>query len=138
MAYRVLPFKVTIPAGTAQATPATTPISLDNWLIRRLDLEVPPGPAGLMGFQIFNNGVAFIPFGGGQWIVWDDNTESYYLDDQPDASGWSVVGYNAGVYDHAVILRFHVDLIMPSAPATPPAPLVIVNGAQPPAVPVVI
>ena len=129
MAQRILPYRATIPAGTLKTAPVTVPISLDNWEVEAVDLEVPPGPAGLMGFQVFNNGVAWVPYGGGEWLVWDDVKERYYLTDQPNASGWQVVGYNTGTYDHDVILRFHVNL--PQAAATTPAPagLTIVNGA---------
>lgn len=128
MATRILPYRVTIPAGTPETAPATIPIDLDNWDIEALDLEVPPGSAGLMGFQVFNNGVAWVPYGDGEWLVWDDVKERYYLTDQPNASGWAVVGYNTGTYDHDVILRFHVN--PPAAIATTPAPAVftIVNG----------
>lgn len=130
MATRILPFRVTIPAGTPETAPATIAISLDNWDIEALDLEVPPGPTGLMGFQVFNNGVAWVPYGGGEWLVWDDVKERYYLTDQPNASGWAVVGYNTGTYDHDVILRFHVN--PPSVTAATPAPavLTIMNGPQ--------
>lgn len=110
MATRVLPFAVTIPANTPQANPFTEAIQLDGWEIERIDLDVPPGPAGLMGFQIYNNGVPWIPYGGGEWIIWDDAKDSYYLEEQPTGTGWAVVGYNTDVqYTHTVYLRFHVN-----------------------------
>lgn len=135
MAIRVLPFAVTIPAGTPETAPATVPIDLDGWVVQRLDLDVPAGPAGLMGFQIYNNGVPWIPYGPGEWIIWDDAKDSYYLEDQPTASGWAVVGYNTGTYDHQVTVRFHVvpvvaadSAVLPSAPVfvttqTAPSPV---------------
>lgn len=124
MAYRVLPFTVTIPANTPVASPYVQAINLDGWQLVRLDLDVPPGPAGLMGFQVYNNGVPWIPYGSGQWIIWDDVTESYYLDDQPNAGGWEIRGYNTdAVYSHAVTVRCHVN---PAVTATPaPAPAVV-------------
>ena len=122
MAIRVLPFVVTIPAGTTAAAPATTPINLDGWTVQRIDLDVPPGPGGLMGFQIYNNGVPWIPYGNGQWIIWDDAKDSYYLEEQPTGGGWAVVGYNTGVFPHSVTVRFHVtsavaDITPTAAPA---------------------
>jgi hypothetical protein len=122
MATRVLPFTVTIPPGTTPTAPATIPIALDTWIVERFDLEVPPGPSGLMGFQLYNNGVAWIPYGAKNWIVWDDNTESYYLNDQPVAGGWSVVGYNEGFYPHSVTIRAHVtSAVTAPTPAAAPA-----------------
>ena len=138
MAQRVLPFRVTIPAGTLETAPAIIPIDLDQWSIEALDLEVPPGPAGQMGFQVLNNGVAWVPYGDGEWLVWDDVRERYYLTDQPTASGWAVSGYNTGAYDHAVILRFHVNPVsVESGPASMPT-ITIINGTMPASVPTVL
>lgn len=138
MALRVLPFKATIPANTPVTAPVTVPLALDNWELESLDLEVPPGPAGLMGFQVYNNGVAWIPYGPGNWLIWDDVKERYSLQDQPNASGWAVVGYNTGIFDHSVTLRFHVN-VPSSAPTAPtPVALTIVNGPAPAAVPVIL
>lgn len=111
MATRILQFKCAIPANTLVTAPVSIPLSMDNWVVERIDLDVPPGPAGLMGFQIYNNGVAWIPYGDGEWIVWDDVKDTYYLTDQPTASGWSLEGYNTDAsYSHAVTLRFHVSV----------------------------
>ena len=107
MAQYVFPYAATIPAGTPQSSPVTIPIGFQNYTLERLDLEVPPGPSGLMGFQVFNNGVAWIPNGTGNWIVWNNVKDSYYLTDQPNASGWAIVGYNLGVYNHTVTTRWH-------------------------------
>lgn len=124
MATRVLPFTVTIPAGTLATTPYVQAIDLDGWTLQRLDLEVPSGPAGLMGFQIFNNGVPWLPYGTDEWIVWDDVKDTWYLDDQPNAGGWEVHGYNDDTaYDHAVTVRCHV--VPATIPATAPAPAVV-------------
>lgn len=130
MATRILPFKVTIPAGTTPAAPFTQALNLDNWEIERIDLEVPPGPAGLMGFQVFNNGVAWIPYGSNSWLVWDDHSESYYMTDQPTGSGWSVVGYNEGFYPHTVTVRVHVNPVTPNQVAAV-APTVTFVQSQP-------
>lgn len=114
MALRVFQFAATIPANTPPGAPATVPLQIDNWALEAIDLEVPAGPAGLMGFAIFNNGVQWIPASPGQWLVWDDVQQSWPLSAQPDASGWAVVGYNTGTYDHTVTVRMHVN---PPAPA---------------------
>lgn len=116
MAQYVIPFATTIPAGTLEEAPYTDDLDLDYWLIERIDLEVPPGPAGQMGFQIYNNGVPWIPQNPGEWFVWDNARESYYMTDQPTGSGWAVVGYNTGTYNHTVTTRWHVN--PPSSAAT--------------------
>lgn len=116
MALQVQQFAATIPTGTSRDAPVTVPLDIDNWVLEQLDLEVPAGPSGLMGFAVFNNGVQWIPSSPGTWLVWDDVQQSWPFTDQPDASGWQVVGYNMGIYDHTVTVRFHVN-----PPPTPSA-----------------
>lgn len=138
MAYRVLQYSATIPAGTLITAPATVDLPVDNWDLEQLDLEVPAGPGGLMGFYVANNGVPWIPGGDGQWLVWDDTIQSWPFADQPNASGWSIVGYNDGVYDHAVTVRFHVNPVV-AVTATPALPTVtFVSTALPTAEPVTL
>jgi hypothetical protein len=131
MATRVLPFTATIPPGTPIAAPFTQAMALDTWNVERLDLEVPAGPAGLMGFQIYNNGVAYIPYGAGNWIVWDDVKDSYYLEDLPNASGWAIVGYNLGFYAHQVKVYAHVSSALVAAPAIVVPNITMVTSDQP-------
>lgn len=122
MALQVLQYPVTIPPNTLITAPATINLPLDNWEIESIDLEVPAGPAGLMGFAIYNNGVQWIPASAGTWLVWDDVQQSWQFEDQPNGSGWSVVGYNGGFFSHTVTVRFHVNPTQPAAGnVTPPS-----------------
>ena len=122
MALRVLQFAATIPAGTPKTAPVTTTFALDNWEVEAIGLEVPPGPGGLMGFYVANNGVPWIPQPAGSYLVWDNYRDKWPLEGQPNASGWQVVGYNTGVYAHTVTVRFHVKSTVPGeAPAPMPA-----------------
>ena len=123
MAERVLEHTASIPAGTPVDDPTTISVPFDNWDVERIDLEVPPGPAGCMGFQLANNGQPWVPRTVGEWLVWDDHTETIYPTGYPNASGWQVIGYNVGLYAHAVIVRFHVNA--PTVAASAPQPVVI-------------
>lgn len=136
MALRVYQFTVTIPAGTLKTAPQTTSLDIDGWDLETLDLEVPPGPAGLMGFYVANNGVQWIPQGAGEWLVWDDVSKSWPLIEQPNASGWEIVGYNLGDYDHDVIVRMHVNL--PAGQQAGSAPPAITFVSTPTPTPAVI
>lgn len=125
MAIRVLPFTATIPANTPKATPYVIAIDLDYWDIESIDLEVPPGPSYLMGFYVANNGIQWFPFGTDEWVVWDDRAESWPVTGQPNAGGWSIVGYNLDTqYDHAVTVRFHVNPPAPSSSVVPPITII--------------
>ena len=138
MAQYVLQFSATIPAGTLETVPATVDLPMDNWDIEQVDLEVPPGPAGLMGFYVANNGVQWIPATPGAWLVWDDVQQSWPFTDQPNASGWAVVGYNTGVYDHAVTVRFHVNPTSAATTTTSAPTVTFVSSDTPAADPVTL
>jgi hypothetical protein len=136
VALRTFQYAVTIPAGTPIATPVVTPIALDNWEIESLDVEVPEGPSGLVGFYLENNGIAWLPHSPGQWIVWDGRNQTFYPTDWPNASGWALVGYNLGQYPHTVTMRFHVNAPETPTPPTPPVSLTFVTS--PPPLPVTV
>jgi hypothetical protein len=117
VAERVLQYTASIPAGTPKTGPVTVAMPFDNWEVEAIDLEVHPGPAATMGFYLANNGIPWIPRTPGEWLVWDDHTETFYPTSYPTASGWQVVGYNTGIYPHAVVVRFHVNALQTAAVA---------------------
>jgi len=127
MAAEIHQFTVTIPALTAMSSPVTIDLALDYFDIESVDLEVPPGPAGLMGFYLARSGQQWIPYEAGEFIVWDDRFDSWTLEDQPTSAGWEVVGYNTDVFDHVVVVRFHVNIIG-AAPAPPPPVVNIISS----------
>lgn len=137
MALQVLQYPVTIPPDTLRTAPATIKLPLDNWEIESIDLEVPAGPAGQMGFAIYNNGVQWIPASVDTWLVWDDVQQSWLFEDQPNGSGWSVVGYNEGFFPHTVTVRFHVNPTQPAS-GNVQAPSITFVTTAPPESPVTV
>lgn len=128
MAERVLQFTVLIPTPTNISSPLTVPLPLDGWEIEAITLEVPPGPAGDLGFVLANNGVPWIPRSPGEWIVWDDRVQTFAATDYPTGAGWQVIGYNVGAYDHTVVARFHVNPTpAPAASAVSPVVLTFIE-----------
>lgn len=123
MASEVHQFSATIPAGTPTSAPVTIELGQANYEIESIDLEVPPGPSGLMGFYIALSEQQWIPWEMGEYIIWNDRTESWQTENQVVNGGWEVVGYNLGMYDHAVIVRFHTNPI-PSPVAPDVAPVI--------------
>lgn len=89
--------------------------------VESIDVEVPSGPSGLMGFYLALSGQQWVPWEMGQWITWDNQSRNWPLSNQPTSEGWELVGYNTGVYSHAVTVRFHLvvapSLVLGSAPA---------------------
>lgn len=120
MAAEVHQFTCVIPAGTAKSSPVTFAIGLPNYEVESIDVEVPPGPSGLMGFQIAVSGQQWIPWEAGQYITWDNRAVSWTLVDQPNLGAWQVIGYNTDVYAHEVVVRLHVNpLMIPVATTVP-------------------
>ena len=129
MATQVRQFTATIPANTLKTALVTVPLSLDYVDIESIDLEVPPGPAGLMGFYIARSGQQVIPFESGEFLVWDDRFDSWYMTDLPTGGGWQIVGYNTDVYDHAVVVRFHTNPVSVTLATAPPSLTFVTSGS---------
>lgn len=128
MAQTIHQFTPTIPAATAKDSLYSVQLALPQEQVILVDLEVPPGPGGLMGFYLAVSGQQIIPFEVGEFIVWDDRFDTWNLEEFPTTGAWSFVGYNLDTAnDHTVTVRFHDDpLTTPSSSA--PA-VTIVNGA---------
>lgn len=107
MAKRILPFTVLTPAGTTLANPQTTQITLGSVQPVQIDIMIPPGPAGFLGFYIGNGGGQYIPEGDGNFITPNNLYLSYPVDEAPDNGNWTVVSYNTGKYNHTIYLYFH-------------------------------
>jgi hypothetical protein len=127
MAQQVLQFTVAIPANTTPAAPVTIPLQVDNWDIQQIDLEVPAGASGLMGFAVYNNGVQWLPRTPGAWLIWDDRSQQFPTENQPSGSGWQIVGYNTGFYVHNVTVRFHVTPVDTSQYVNSPTINIVTN-----------
>lgn len=96
----------TIPAGTAIAAPFTADMSFDPATVETIIVTIPPGPSGLVGFQLWVKGGQAIPTNQGGWIVGDDRIITWQLADLPDSGAWQLVGYNLDIYDHTIYVEF--------------------------------
>lgn len=129
MVDRIERYAVTLPAGTGMSSPATTTLGFRDGVVRRIDVRVPPGPSGLMGFYVGYASGPVIPETAGTFLVMDDESWSYEVDNHPTGTQWQVTGYNTDVYDHTVYVTFHLDEL-PHAPASMVEVLAISPSAQ--------
>ncbi len=127
MAARIYSFACTVPAGTPVAKPVTVAMSMPAVEVVEIDIVVPHGPAGFMGFAIGAAGVPVFPEASGQWIVTDAQNLSWPLEDAIDSGAWEFFGYNTGSYPHTVYVTFQCDL--PQEPTTGTAPIAALVGA---------
>lgn len=126
MAREVHQFAITVPAGTPKTSPVTTPMVMPAREVRRVEITVPPGPGGYVGFAIGAAGTIIIPANAGQWIVTDDEKIGWDLDGAHNSGSWSFVAYNTGRDDHTIYVRFLVDLAAP--PSVAPIDLIAPNA----------
>lgn len=109
MAERVESFEVVTAAGVPTSAPVTTTLSMLDGELERLEIIIPPGPSGLVGFRVRHSGQVVIPFSGGGWIISDDEKISWPLSGFPTGNKWSIQSYNTDIYPHTLEFRFHLN-----------------------------
>jgi hypothetical protein len=110
LAIEVRSFDSTIPAGTAKASPLTFNLVFPPRVVRELEIIVPPGPRGEVGFQIGQAGRQVFPTEPGTFFVTDDEQIRWSLEDANTSGAWQLIAYNTGTFNHAIEVRFLVDL----------------------------
>lgn len=131
MAEDIRHFTVTCPAGVPSTNATVFPITMPPRTVSRIDWRVPNGPLGLMGFLLAVKGGVILPVAGSfTFVVANDETGWWELDNYPDSGDWQCQMYNTGANPHSVYLTFHVDL-----PARAPAMRVPLDFTAPPFVP---
>lgn len=111
MATQIQTFDVTIPAGTPIAAPVVVDVSFPPMVTEVIHWRVPRGPNGLMGWRLTSGSGQVIPKNTGQWIITDNESATWRLEDLHDSGSWQVTGYNTGTHNHVIRLRFHVSPI---------------------------
>ncbi len=114
----VYEFQPTTPSGTPSSSPHVENLTLPNYEVQLIQWVVPPGPQGLLGWQLWYSGAIVVPQNGG-WIVTDNERNTWELDGLPTAGDWQFHGYNTDdTYDHTVYLRFLVNPLTPAETTT--------------------
>ncbi len=127
MAQEIRSFTVTTNTGVLKTAPQLTNINFPTRVVRELEIRIPPGPRGELGFAIAFSGIAIIPANAGEFIVTDDEVLPWALgEDYPDSGAWQILTYNTGDYPHTVQVRFMLDLVVDNS--APSAPVVNVVG----------
>jgi hypothetical protein len=102
-------YELTVPAGTADASPVTLDALLAPGTVSRVDVTFPAGCAGMVKVTIWRSDHQVWPVNLDEAITGEDATvswpESYDLDDEPFA--FVVKASSPGTtYDHTVTVRF--------------------------------
>lgn len=109
MADRVHAFAPVVPAGTAIGAPVTVATPFPDGVVTAIQVRIPNGPLGTMGFVIAYAGQTIVPDNSGTWLVMNDEQWEWPLDNNPTGGQWSIIGYNTDIFDHTVYIRYLVN-----------------------------
>lgn len=123
MAYQVAPFAIPIPAGTAKATPVRVATNVGNLVVVGIEMTVPRGFNGAVGWRFTSGGNPVIPSDPTAWIVASDQALNWPISEQLSSGAWEVTAYNTGAYAHTLLVRYLLDLPANVYGATPVAVL---------------
>lgn len=116
MADEIRQYTATIPAGTTAAAPVRVNFDMPAREVQGIQIRVPPGPSGVVGFALQNSGVTVIPYGSDQWIVTSADYIDWTLSNYITSGSWQLLGYNTGAFSHSIYVRFLLGLIRPPEP----------------------
>lgn len=125
MATEVRSFTVTVPAGTPATAPVLVPTAFPPRIVDAIQIVVPPGPGGLVGFAITVSGVTVIPYLSDAWIVTAGENITWPLEQQVDSGDWGVRAYNTGTVDHSIYVRY---LLRPTTPTADVKPAMMADA----------
>lgn len=109
MATRIEAPALVVPAGTPIATPVSAPLFANRAELQEIEVLVPPGPSGLVGFSFWHSSRQIIPAVDGTWIITDNETIRWPLNKYSVQPNWSIQAYNLDVYPHTLYVRVLLD-----------------------------
>lgn len=109
MADRVYAYDVTVPAGTLEAAPQITALPIALGIVTDIEVLVPPGPSGLVGWRVQHSQETVIPYNSAEWIVTDGEVIKWPLRHFPVGNAWRMAAYNLDIYPHTMYVRMLVD-----------------------------
>jgi hypothetical protein len=117
MADEIRAYTCVVPAGTTPAAPAVFPMVFPPREVHTLQVIVPPGPSGLVGWHVLVANALVIPYQSDTWVVTAAENITWPLDHMPNSGSWSVEAYNTGAVDHSITFRWLLGYITPDTPA---------------------
>jgi hypothetical protein len=108
VATEIQQFQVTVPAGTAKASPVALPLTMPSRIVDQIDITTPPGARGEVGWALGGSGSAVLPVTPGAFMVTDGETVHWTVEEQMDNGAWQLIAYNTGQFNHSLYVAFHV------------------------------
>lgn len=104
-------YTATCPAGTPLASPFEVSVAFPPRIVRSVYWRVPNGPMGVFGWQLAMGGLVVFPTMSDQFVIANDEHDTWLPERAPDSGAWQVIMYNTGTHPHSVYLAFGLDLI---------------------------
>lgn len=118
MVDRIEWFEFTIPANTLQSAPVSFPMKFNFGEVIEIDIKVPSGPAGNLGFFISAGGSQYIPRTFGSFIFPDNDYIQWQVSNAINSGSWGLTAFNTDVWPHVIQVSFQVDEIAGSPELT--------------------
>lgn len=109
MSDRIEWFTITVPAGTPKTAPVTFPCVFQQGYVTEVDVKVPPGPSGTVGFFVSAGGSQYIPRTPGSFVMPDNDYILWPLSNAINSGSWAVVAYNTDIYPHTLQFGFQIN-----------------------------
>lgn len=106
MAREIRQFTAVVPAGVTAAAPRSFDMSFPPRTVDTLEIIVPPGPSGVVGFAVTNSGIRVIPYNSDDWIITSNEKIVWPLNGYVDSGSWELLAYNTGNDTHSIYVRF--------------------------------
>lgn len=116
MAREIYAFDAVIPHGTLKTAPVTVNMTMPARVVETIEIVLPPGAAGSVGFQFATGGIPMIPSNAGGFIIPTPGLTTWPVEEQITSGAWQMIAYNTGGYNHALQVRFLCALLSSAAP----------------------
>lgn len=123
--------EVTVAAGVKRTAPVETNISFPPGRVVQVEVRVPPGSAGLGGFQLTNSGQQALPYNTGAFFIGDDEVVKREVVGYNNSGRWGFRAFNEDVNAHTFQIRFSVvENDVPIVTAQPQASLGVTGAGE--------
>lgn len=105
---RYVQVAITTPAASVKTAPLSTAIDLGNVILDSLEISLPGGSVGLMGFNLALAGQVVLPYGGNAGFIIRESADKEYVIGIEVDKGLVVKTYNTDRHSHVAYFTFKV------------------------------
>lgn len=109
MATRIEAFQRIVPAGTLESSPVDFVLDFVPATVTQIQILIPPGPSGLVGFAFIHSGQQVIPFRAGEFLIAEGETITWDVERFPSGRGWILRAFNEDIYSHTLFIRMQLN-----------------------------